>query len=140
MQALARRLPLLEVETHSRPQVIVSLVAMTERPNAFARNVDSILSERRMSASELAEKAGLSVKTLNNVLNGRHAAQADTLEAIAGALGSPLWMFWLPEMPADLRGDETFPRLVETAAQLSPEARKQVARIADLELAAKDRI
>lgn len=89
-----------------------------------------------MSTAVLAKKAGVATKTLNNVLNGRHATQSDVLTKIAEALEIEVWQLWLPEFPADAAHDDTFPRLVETAAKLTRSARKAVARVADLEFQA----
>jgi hypothetical protein len=46
---------------------------------------------------------------------------------------------WLPLLPPDAAHDETFPRLVTTAAKLSPEAAARVAHIIALELQAADK-
>jgi transcriptional regulator with XRE-family HTH domain len=112
---------------------------MAERLDNFALNVRAQLLERNWTAPELARRARLSPKTVNNVLNGRHAAQADVLTKIAAALGLELWQMWLPVLPPDAAHDETFPRLVTTAARLSPEAAARVAHIIDLELRAVDK-
>lgn len=113
---------------------------MDERLNLFSKNVISLMKQRKLTAPALAKHAGLSTKTLNNILHGRHEAQTDTLQAIADGLAVPLWQLWLPYMPTDMADDDTFPRLVTIAAKLSPEAAKRVARIAELELSAKDPI
>ncbi len=112
---------------------------MAERLDNFALNMRAQIAERGWSAPELARRAGLAPKTVNNVLRGRHAAQADVLEKIAKALDLELWQMWLPQLPSDARHDETFPRLVTEAARLSPEARARVAHIIDLELQASDK-
>jgi transcriptional regulator with XRE-family HTH domain len=109
---------------------------MTQRLDNFATNVAAQLRERRWTAPELARRAGLSPKTVNNVLNGRHAAQVDVLTKIADALGLELWQMWLPQLPKDASHDETFPRLVTSAAKLSPEVCARVVHIVELELKA----
>lgn len=109
---------------------------MNEQLKSFRRNVENQMTHQELSTAALAKRAGISTKTLNNVLNGRHAHQADVLGKIADALQVQLWQLWLPEFPIDVNHDDTFPRLVETAAKLTPEALKAVARVADLELQA----
>jgi transcriptional regulator with XRE-family HTH domain len=109
---------------------------MTQRLDNFAMNMKEQLRERGWTAPELARRAGVSPKSVNNVLNGRHAQQADVLNKIAAALGLELWQMWLPQLPKDAVHDETFPHLVTTAAKLSPEAIGRVAHIVDLELKA----
>ena len=120
----------------SRQSVISSLVTMTQRLDYFAHNMKEQLRERGWTPPELARRAGLSPKTVNNVLNGRHAQQLNILLKIANALELELWQMWLPKLPKDAMHDETFPHLVTTAAKLSPEAIDRVAHIADLELKA----
>jgi transcriptional regulator with XRE-family HTH domain len=109
---------------------------MAERLDYFALNVRAQLRERGWTAPELARRAKLSPKTVNNVLNGRHAQQVDVLSKIAAALGLELWQMWLPQLPQDAAQDDTFPRLVTSAARLSPEAAARVAHIVELELKA----
>lgn len=109
---------------------------MNEQLKNFGRNVKMQMTHQELSTAELAKRAGISPKTLNNLLNGRHAPQLDVLAKIADALEIELWQLWLPEFPIDLKHDDTFPRLVQTASQLSPEALKAVARVADLEFQA----
>jgi transcriptional regulator with XRE-family HTH domain len=118
-----------------RGEVIPSLL-MDEQLKNFGRNVVAQMAHREMSTAALAKRAGISPKTLNNVLNGRHAPQLDVLTKIAKGLKMELWQLWLPEFPADMSHDDTFPHLIETASKLTPDALKAVARMADLELQA----
>jgi len=126
----------LKAETLFSREVISSLFIMNEQLKNFGRNVKAQLTHQGLAGSELAKKAGIAPKTLNNLLNGRHAPQFDVLDKLAKALKVELWQLWLPEFPADAAHDETFPRLIETASKLTPAARKAVARMADLELQA----
>lgn len=109
---------------------------MSQRLDDFARNARAQLKERGWTPPELARRAGLAPKTVNNVLNGRHHAQQDVLEKIAAALGLKMWQLWLPELPAGAAHNETFPRLVTSAARLSPDAASRIVHIIDLELKA----
>lgn len=126
----------LKAETLFCREVISSLFIMNEQLKNFGRNVIAHLAHQEVTRAEIAKKAGISPKTLNNLLNGRHAPQFDVLDKIAKALKVELWQLWLPEFPPDAAHDETFPRLIETASKLTPTARKAVARMADLELQA----
>lgn len=51
-------------------------------------------------------------KTVNNALNGRHDAKIGTLNAIAEALGLPLWVFLIPDVPEEFLTDKDKDRLV----------------------------
>jgi len=125
-----------EAATLSRRQVISSLFVMDEQLKNFARNVQAHLEYGEITAPVLAKRAGISAKTLNNILNGRHAPQLDVLAKIAKGLKCELWQLWLPEFPADMAHDTTFPHLIRTASKLTPDALKAVSRMADLELQA----
>jgi transcriptional regulator with XRE-family HTH domain len=129
----------LKAETLFRSEVISSLFIMNEQLKNFGRNVEAHLTHQELSRTDLAKKAGISPKTLNNLLNGRHAPQLDVLTKIADALKVDLWQLWLPEFPADMAHDDTFPHLIETASKLTPTALKAVSRMADLELKAERR-
>lgn len=109
---------------------------MTGRLDNFASNVREQIRERNWTPPELARRAGISPKTVNNIIEGRHHPQLDVLAKIAEALNLELWQMWLPHLPQDAAHDETFPRLVTTAAKLSHEAAARVAHIIDLELKA----
>lgn len=109
---------------------------MDEQLKNFARNVKAHLAYGEITAPVLAKRADISPKTLNNILNGRHAPQLDVLAKIAKGLKCELWQLWLPEFPADMAHDATFPHLIRTASKLTPDALKAVSRMADLELQA----
>lgn len=106
---------------------------MDEQLKTFAFNVQRHMTRLKLASAVLASRSKISPKTLNNLLNGRHAPQLDVLSKIADALKVPLWLLWLPDIPFDAPYDEAFPQLVETAAKLSPDALKAVKRVADLE-------
>jgi transcriptional regulator with XRE-family HTH domain len=125
-----------QAETLFRSEVISSLFIMNEQLKNFGRNVQLQMAHQELTTAALAKRAGISPKTLNNLLNGRHAPQLDVLTKIADALEVDLWQLWLPEFPVDASHDDTFPRLIETASKLTPTALKAIARMADLELQA----
>lgn len=109
---------------------------MDEQLKNFGHNVRAQMKRQRLPTAVLAKRAGIAPKTLNNVLNGRHAPQLDVLVKIAKGLKVELWQLWLPEFPADVAHDVTFPLLIEIASKLSPDALKSIARMASLELEA----
>lgn len=125
-----------ETATLFRKKVISSLFAMDEQLKHFSRNVVAQMTRQKLTTAQLSKKADVAPKTLNNLLNGRHAPQLDVLAKIADALEVDLWQLWLPELTVDMAHDANFPLLIRTAAQLTPTALKAVARMADLELEA----
>lgn len=112
---------------------ISSLLTMEKELQDFARNATALMVHMGLTPPRLAAKAGVSVKTVNNVLKGRHAHQADVLTKIAAALETPIWLLYLPDIHEDAF-DQTFTAFVQTAARLKPESLSAVKRMADLEL------
>lgn len=125
-----------QTETLFRGEVIPSQSVMDENLKHFGRNVRAHMARQKLTTATLSKRAGVAAKTLNNVLNGRHAPQQDVLAKIAKGLKVEFWQLWLPEFPADMALDQTFPILIQTAARLSPDALKSVTRMATLELEA----
>ena len=105
----------------------------SKRPNPFVANVKAQLESRAWSAPELARRARISPKTLNNLLNGRHATQLDVLQKIADAFGLELWLMFLPQLPAP-HNKRAFGHLVLEAAKLATEPLERVADFVDFEL------
>lgn len=85
------------------------------KPHVFVTNVTKFLERRDWSAPKLARRAGISPKTLNNLLRGRHSARLDVLESIAEALDVELWVMFLPR---SVTSPKIFRRVVTKAATL----------------------
>ena len=63
------------------------MTAMSGANAVVGRNVGMLRSERRMSASELARKAGISKATVLSIEIGKANPTVETLQALADALG-----------------------------------------------------
>ena len=102
-----------------------------QRPNYFVSNVKALLERHEWPAPELARRAKLSPKTVNNLLNGRHATQIDCLRRIAEAFGLELWLMFLPELPE--ANAQVFVHFVTHGVKLSSESMERVANFVDFE-------
>ena len=127
----------LKAETLSRGAVITSLFAMNEQLKTFGINLRRQMELRTISPATLAERAGVSEKTVNNVINGRHATQIDNLTKLTDALSLEFWTMWLPVWPADATDGSIIQSLVECSTQLSTDALRRITRMAELELNAE---
>jgi transcriptional regulator with XRE-family HTH domain len=107
---------------------------MNEQLKIFGANLLKHMNARQISAVVLAEKADVSVKTINNVIQGRHATQTDKLTKIAEALDVQFWTMWLPDLAIDPKDDRIVQGLIESSAHLSHDALARIARMAELEL------
>lgn len=119
--------------TRCRPRVIYSPFVRQHRRNPFVDNVKALLARRAWTAPELARRAKISPKTLNNLLNGRHAPQLDVLEKIAAGLDLELWLLFLPHLPDD-PNNVTFVHFVTHAVKLPAEPLERVADFVDFQL------
>ncbi|WP_297643639.1 helix-turn-helix transcriptional regulator [uncultured Bacteroides sp.] len=57
--------------------------------------IKEILSEKAMTAKDLATSVGISSVSLYNIINGKQEASANTLNTIASALGVPFWQLFI---------------------------------------------
>lgn len=121
-------------ETLSRSNVITCLFGMNEQLKTFGANLSKHMNARQISSAVLAEKADVSVKTINNVVQGRHATQIDKLAKLAEALDVQFWTMWIPDLAVDPKNDRMLQGLMETSAHLSSDALVRIVRMAELEL------
>ena len=87
------------------------------------------LKNRSWRPADLARRAGLSMGSLSNILNGNRRAGPDLCKAVAQALGEPPEKVFrlaglLPPLPA--AEDELLHELLETFKRLTPEKRREV--------------
>ena len=97
----------------------------------FGRNVRALLQQRKLSITELADRAKLARKTLNNVLSGRHAPSVEALAAIAEVLGVPLWAMFFPDMSSGM-DVEHLVQLVNCYLQADAQGRASIDAVAAL--------
>jgi len=107
---------------------------MNEQLKIFGANLLKHMNARQISAAVLADKADVSIKTINNVLQGRHATQTDKLAKLSDALDVQFWTMWLPDLAVDPKTDRIIEGLLETSVHLSADALLRIARMAELEL------
>jgi transcriptional regulator with XRE-family HTH domain len=87
------------------------------------------LKNRSWRRVDFAQRAGLSMASLSDVLNGIYRPGPDMCQAIAQALGEPPEKVFrlaglLPPLPAG--ADELLHELLETFQRLTPEKRQEV--------------
>ena len=95
------------------------------------------LKTRSWRRVDFARRAGLSMASLSDVLNGIYRPGPDMCTAIAQALGEPPEKVFrlaglLPPLPA--AEDELLPELIEIFKRLTPEKRREVSDYARWQL------
>lgn len=121
-------------ETLFRNNVIACSFGMNEQMKIFGANLQKHMNAREMSAAVLADKSGVSIKSISNVINGRHAAQIDKLAKLAEALDVEFWTMWIPGVAVAPQNDLVIQGLLETSVHLSFDALNRISRMAELEL------
>lgn len=90
-----------------RSAAVSVLLAMEEHQREAGRRALAIRERLLLSQEDVAQKTGLSVKTISRYENGRHEGRRDTSRRIAEALGVPVEEL-VGEPPAPLGlGQET---------------------------------
>jgi transcriptional regulator with XRE-family HTH domain len=113
-------------ETHYQDKWVFSQAVPEELLQVFIRNVQIHMVHQRLTDKTLAMAAGVSTKTVNNVLNKRHNNKIDKLIKIANGLKVEFWMLWIPETPTDPKLTGQFKRLLLTAPRLPLPFLKQI--------------
>lgn len=73
--------------------------------------IKEILSEKGMTAKELAAIVGVSSVSLYNIINGKQEASANTLNAIAEKLSVPFWQLFVS--PLEVTGEGELTALIQ---------------------------
>lgn len=73
--------------------------------------IKEILSEKGMTAKELATIVGVSSVSLYNIINGKQEASANTLNAIAEKLSIPFWQLFVS--PQEVTGEGELTALIQ---------------------------
>lgn len=70
--------------------------------------IKEICEEKGVKVNSIAEKVGITLPALYNIVNGKMSPKIETLEKIAAALDIPMWqLFTSPsEVKEDLTGNE----------------------------------
>ncbi len=125
---MARKDPSRGVQTKGwrHSSVAVTLLAeMAERREAVGQRVVELREQQRWSQEELATKAGVSVKTVSRLENGRYESRRGTIDRVADALGITADELDPPPAPLGLGAD---PRVPASAAEIQ-EIRADVAAL-----------
>lgn len=73
--------------------------------------IKEILSEKGMTAKELATMVGVSSVSLYNIINGKQEASANTLNTIAEKLSVPFWQLFVS--PLGITGECELTALIQ---------------------------
>ena len=92
-----------------------------------------LMAETRLSGAEVARLAGISSKSVNNMLHGRHGPNLDHVDAVAAVFSLTGWQMILPGLQSELAKNDHLSALMRHYAEASTEGRANIDRIAELE-------
>lgn len=100
---------------------------------SLIRNLRYLMTKEGLSEEELAKKAGVAQKTINNMLNQKHSPKLETVEAVAHAFGLEGWHLIMPNLPSELIESQTIAQLYENYRAASAKGRELIDLIAERE-------
>jgi transcriptional regulator with XRE-family HTH domain len=111
---------------------------MARRPNqntreTVAANLRDLLDLREWSEHQLAARAKIAQKTINNILNQRSACSVETAEALARAFNLAGWHLLIPGLPAQIAASPVLFTLVQDWLTSSRDGRQLIEMIAKRE-------
>lgn len=91
------------------------------------------MAQTKLSGAEVARLAGISSKSVNNMLHGRHGPNLDHVEAVAGVFQLTGWQLILPGLSVEIARNGHLDALMQHYADASAEGRANIDRVAELE-------
>ena len=106
----------------------------SENPrHTLSANLKMLMAETRLSGAEVARLAGISSKSVNNMLHGRHGPNLDHVDAVAAVFQLTGWQLILPGLSAALVKSGHLQTLLDHYTSASAEGRANIDRMAELE-------
>lgn len=85
-----------------------------------------------MSSPEVAAKAKVDRKTLNNQLNGRYDPRPEQVQAVAEVFGYNNWDLLNPDFDPDRKANAKLTTLIENYAKADDRGRESILRVAEM--------
>lgn len=126
----------MQVTPYYVPPIDSPAMANSITRDIAAKNIAMLMQRDGLTQMELAKRAGVSQKTISNMLNpgqGVNSPRLDNVTAVAQALGLELWQLLLPQIPDDAREIRALSTVVENYLFCSSEGRANISRVAELE-------
>lgn len=99
----------------------------------LAKNLKVLLELHEMSGPDVAKKAGVDIKTVNNMINGRYDPRPEKVDLVARVFGMSAWQLLIPNLPGELlRRDGRLEKLIHDYGVATEEGRDNIDRVADM--------
>jgi len=100
---------------------------------ALARSLRAIMRATKVKGPEVAKRAGLDPKTVNNMVNGRFGASLDNVAAVAKALNLELWQLFMPDyIEAYLQDGQNLKTILSAYCSTDDTGRSSILNVAEM--------
>lgn len=110
------------------------MAAKRLRPrDTLAINLRELLAAHEMSGPELARRAKVDIKTVNNMVNGRYDPRPEKVDQVAEVFGMLGWQLLVSDLPMSLlRKDGRLADLIRNYGSASDDGRESITRVAEM--------
>jgi transcriptional regulator with XRE-family HTH domain len=98
----------------------------------LARTLRLLMDKTGLSEAEVARRAAISKKSVNNLLHARHAPNLDHVDAVAGVFGLNLWHMILPNLPDELLTSKSIDELIVRYSRADARGRESIDLVAEI--------
>lgn len=98
----------------------------------LARTLRLLMDKSGYSEAEVSKRSGVSKKSINNMLNARHAPNLDHVDAVAAVFGLNLWHLIMVGLPDELIASKSLDELITRYGNASPLGRESIDRVAEM--------
>lgn len=91
-----------------------------------------LLLKAGLSEAEVSKRSGVSKKSINNMLNARHAPNLDHVDAVAAVFGLNLWHVIMPNLPDELIASRSLDDLIARYSRADARGRESIDRVAEI--------
>lgn len=104
----------------------------------FAHNVASLMAKSNMTQAALAQKSGVSQRTISNILNPEsdpnYSPTLNNIEKISNALGVSPWQMLIGAVAVDIIASKDIDKLIHSFTSVSDEGREAILSVSKREV------
>jgi transcriptional regulator with XRE-family HTH domain len=100
--------------------------------SALARNLKLLLEQTGMSAPDVAKRAGVDRKTINNQLNGRYDPRPEQVQAVAEVFGYNNWDLLNPSFDPSKKASAQLQQLLKLYGAADEKGQESIMRVAEM--------
>jgi transcriptional regulator with XRE-family HTH domain len=103
-----------------------------EPRQTLARSLRFLMTKTGMSEADVSKASGVSKKSINNMLNARHAPNLDHVDEVARVFGLNLWHMIMNGLPDELVASRKLDELISHYGQADEHGRESIDRVAEI--------